>query len=879
MPTRNFTQPLIWLGAVVHPLFCYLMPVTAAQGTVPGCQLQAIKASGFSRDGDILIGGIFWVHFSTMQRDITFREIPEPATCQTFGLQNYQWIRAMMFAIEEINSDPAFLPNITLGFKIYDSCMLLQRSLTGTLWNLSGQEGLLPNYQHQKSLPTAAIIGDSGSTRSILLARILGLYRYPQISYHSTSPILSDRMQFPSFFRTIPSDDFQSDGLAQLLIHFGWTWVGILAADDDYGQQGSQLVQKELIKAGSCVAFAENILLSRSDKNAFHIAQVIKNSTAKAIVAFSSIAYMIPVLDELVRQNVTGNFLIASEAWSTYSLLSIDKYSEILAGTIGFAIHSGEMVGFQEYFTRIHPYTSPGDTFVKKFWEEAFACQWLGHQQFHASNNISKTCTGTENMGSLPLHSMIDFRTTYNIYSAVYATALSLRDLRMCVEGAGPFLHGSCANISDFRPWQLLHYIKNMRLRSEDTGTFFDKHGNPRALYDIVNWQADSEGTIRHVKVGSYDSNAAPGKTLTINDSAVLWASGSTEVPVSVCSPSCPIGFRKATSPGKPICCYQCVACLLGEIANQTDSIECYKCPWDQWPNDKRERCIPKFTDFLTYKGTFGSILAAISIFSSVIPLIILGLFIHYKDTPIIKASNANLSYLLLLSLNLCFLSSLAFIGYPTLEKCLVRQVAFGLTFALCISCILAKTTMVVIAFNATKPNSDLRRWARPKCAYLFISVCTLIQAVLCVAWLKFSPPFPANNTHTWPGMIIAECNEGSPIAFWCMLGYLGLLATISFIVAFLARNLPDSFNEAKYITFSMIAFLTVWLSFIPAYLSTRGKYMAGMESFAILSSSSSLVSCIFFPKCYTILFRSDMNTKEYLMGRGAGQSTKVKRM
>ncbi|XP_017948208.2 vomeronasal type-2 receptor 26-like [Xenopus tropicalis] len=286
------------------------------------------------------------------------------------------------------------------------------------------------------------------------------------------------------------------------------------------------------------------------------------------------------------------------------------------------------------------------------------------------------------------------------------------------------------------------------------------------------------------------------------------------------------------------------------------------------WPNLQQDRCLPRPTEFLSYENPLGYSLAAISMLSSMIPLVILGIFIHYKNTPIVKANNYSLSYFLLLSLFLCFLCSLGFIGYQQPEKCLLRQVAFGLVFALCISCVLAKTITVVIAFNATKPGSRLRKWTGVKVSYCVIMLCALIQMIDCVLWLIFSPPFHELDTDTQPGVIIANCNEGSPTAFWCMMGYLGLLASISFIVAFLARRLPDSFNEAKLITFSMLAFLSVWVSFIPAYLSARGMYTVAMEVFAILSSSWAVVGCIFVPKCYIILFRPNLNSREHLIGK-----------
>ncbi|MEE6505995.1 hypothetical protein FKM82_007448 [Ascaphus truei] len=429
-----------------------------------------------------------------------------------------------------------------------------------------------------------------------------------------------------------------------------------------------------------------------------------------------------------------------------------------------------------------------------------------------------------------------------------------------------------------YRYPQLLHYVKKVRMRtSSGRELFFNENGDPPAVYDIVNWQPSPEGGTKQVKVGSYDTGTAIGQVFTINASVVHWASGGSEVPLSLCSSSCPPGFRKAALRGKPVCCFECVLCPQGEISNQTDSIHCSKCPWDMWPNLQRDKCLPKYREFLSYDEPLGVTLAATSVSSSLVPVFMFGLFIHFKTTPIVRANNYTLSCLLLCSLSLCFLCSLAFIGYPQTEKCLLRQVAFGMVFALCVSCILAKTIMVVIAFKATKPGSNLRKWTSNRVSYIVVIFCILIQTFLCIFWLSFSPPFPEHNTQTKSGVIIIECNEGSPIVFWCMLGYLGMLATVSFIVAFLARQLPDSFNEAKFITFSMLAFLIVWVSYIPASLSARGKYTVAMEVFAILSSSWALLVCMFMPKCFIILFKPNMNSREHLMGKDRGRTHKVK--
>ncbi|XP_043943228.1 vomeronasal type-2 receptor 26-like [Protopterus annectens] len=298
------------------------------------------------------------------------------------------------------------------------------------------------------------------------------------------------------------------------------------------------------------------------------------------------------------------------------------------------------------------------------------------------------------------------------------------------------------------------------------------------------------------------------------------------------------------------------------------DSNNCFTCTAAYWPNEQQDACIQKSTDFLTFDEPLGKTLAALCTFTAFIPAAILLIFIKNKNTPIVKANNRELSYLLLFVLILCFLCSLLFIGQPTAITCLLRQVVFGISFALCVSCVLAKTMMVIIAFRATNPNSNLRQWVGPKLPNAVVFTCTLFQVVICSAWLASSPPFPEHNMTSQNGIIILECNEGSNVAFWFMLSYMGLLAVASFAMAFLTRNLPDSFNEAKFITFSMLVFLSVWLSFIPAYSSTKGKFLVAVEIFAIVTSSAGLLTCIFIPKCIIILLRPENNSKDYLMKR-----------
>uniref|UniRef100_A0A1B8Y497 G-protein coupled receptors family 3 profile domain-containing protein n=1 Tax=Xenopus tropicalis TaxID=8364 RepID=A0A1B8Y497_XENTR len=346
----------------------------------------------------------------------------------------------------------------------------------------------------------------------------------------------------------------------------------------------------------------------------------------------------------------------------------------------------------------------------------------------------------------------------------------------------------------------------------------------------------------------------------------------------SQCSSKCPPGYRKVPQKGAPPCCYDCTSCSEGEISNLTDMENCVTCLDYEWPNNGKTRCIEKPTDFLSYdRDSLTLVFNVITLILFVIALSILGTFISYRDTPVVKANNRSLSFILLVSIKLSFLSVFLFLGRPVDITCMLRQISFGITFSIAIACVLAKTIMVSVAFKATKPDSSWRKLAGAKLANTIVLVSSIIQVVISVIWLAISPPFAEQNIHSEPGKIIIQCNEGSVVAFYIVLSYMGLLASVSFIVAFLARSLPDSFNEAKYITFSMLLFCSVWITMIPAYLSTKGKYTVAVEIFAIISSSCGLLFCIFLPKCYIILLKPEMNTKLNLLGNKKKQCKSFK--
>ncbi|XP_056374347.1 vomeronasal type-2 receptor 26-like [Hyla sarda] len=402
------------------------------------------------------------------------------------------------------------------------------------------------------------------------------------------------------------------------------------------------------------------------------------------------------------------------------------------------------------------------------------------------------------------------------------------------------------------------HYLRRVHFRDplgEDV--HFNEKRELSSLYYILNYASLIERKMIYRVVGHFNASAQKGNQLLINNDMII--------PVSICSKPCLPGYKRILKPGIHKCCFECLPCSEGEISNETDSVSCRKCPEDQWPNDMNE-CVPKPIEFLSYKNDIAVLTVSILTFLCFLKTsTILGIFILFRDTPVVRANNQTLSFILLVSIMLSFLCVFLFLGRPTHVTCMLRQTSFGIIFSVAISSILAKTIMVYMAFKATKPGSSWRKFIGVKITNCIVFFCSFLQVLLSIIWLSTSPPFPEKNSHIYKDKIIFQCNEGFMLAFSILLGYMGLLAAISFIVAFLARNLPDRFNEAKNITFSMLVVCSVWVAFIPSYMSVTGKNTVLVEIFAIISSSVGILGCIFFPKCFIILVRPELNTKSGL--------------
>ncbi|XP_070795147.1 vomeronasal type-2 receptor 26-like [Pituophis catenifer annectens] len=814
--------------------------------------------------GDFFLGGIVPPRPGLLHREKFDKFLFNQPVLK--GFNTYWFLLSFLFTIREINRNPQVLPNITLGYDIYENYYHARMTADALADLLSTGQANVPNYICGREKRLLAVIEGAESDISEQISTMSSLYKMPQVSYGFVSETLNDKTRFPFIYRMVPKEDYLYWGIAKLLQHFGWNWVGLLAPDTDNGRRFLRTFNPILTRNTICAAFSVSIptlpwnmqLLDNAPFNLWnHVSVLIYYGESQY---FSRLILILHKHVERAVKPLLAKVWITTAMWDLFMNLSYETLSpRHLQGFFSFLIHTEKRPQYV-YETFFIP--------MQRFGRVAFSCSYSKHL-FSVKGRIR--CRENEDLETLQ-EDVIEktlAQDGYGIYNLAWAVARASHAAYLSRSRQKTMKERDHRLV--LQTWQLHPFLGDSHFYNTCMeGVFLDEKGQFTAKFDTVNWVTFPNESFKAIKFGRIDRPwRSKDMDFILEQEAMNWSQRFNQsLPRSRCTESCLPGQAKMVLEGRPLCCYGCASCAEGTISTQEDAEKCTRCPEDQHPNKDQTECIPKKVTFLSYKEDLGIILASFSLILSLVTAFVLAIFIKFLETPIVKANNRDLSYILLVSLLLSFLTSLLFIGHPRAATCLLRQTSFSIIFSVAVSSILAKTITVVLAFLATRPGNAVRRWLGKTLANCIVLSGSGLQAIICTIWLGVSPPFPESDMHSQTEQIVLQCNEGSVTMFYGALSYMGFLAAICFTVAFLARNLPGAFNEAKLITFSMLVFCSVWVSFVPTYLSTKGKYMVAVQVFSILASSAGLLGCIFIPKCYIILLRSDLNTKEQLTAK-----------
>ncbi|KAB0364627.1 hypothetical protein FD754_008783 [Muntiacus muntjak] len=381
----------------------------------------------------------------------------------------------------------------------------------------------------------------------------------------------------------------------------------------------------------------------------------------------------------------------------------------------------------------------------------------------------------------------------------------------------------------------LVYYMKTLKFTTHNGMRIeIDDNGDVTGYYDILNWRLDDNGEVAFVKVGEYIVTDSKFELVMIKNATIFWNTESSGrqrallmcciyLPHPVCTDVCQPGTWKGIRHGEPICCFDCIPCADGHMSREPDrddhfsltlkcnpssvlcslgQRECDQCGEGYWSNAQKSECVLKEVEFLAYSEAPGFTLVILSIFGALVVLAVTTVYVMHRHTTLVMPNDRELRFLIQVSL-----------------------ITLALGFSLCLSCILGKTISLFSAYRISKSKTR------------FISIRPLYRKnIVLTSVIALNPPRVYKNMESQNIKIILECNEGS----------------VEFLCSIFGMDLPqDNYYEGKCIAFGMLVFFfIIWISFVPAYLSTKGKFKVAMEIFAILASSYGLLGCTFAPKC-----------------------------
>ncbi|XP_063353830.2 G-protein coupled receptor family C group 6 member A-like [Pelmatolapia mariae] len=792
--------------------------------------------------GNIIIGGLFPIHLKSIRTNTS-----APLSCQDYDIQMFLRSQVMIYAIREIN-----LPNITIGYDIYDTCGDVGLALRATLQLLKNQSDpqscLVPaDAQSKLTEPeTKVVIGERTSEASIAVARLVALSSVAQISYGSTSEVLSRKYKFPTFLRTVPSDEYQTRGIVELVKTFYWQTVIIVGSDDEYGKYGSDSLVKTFSKTDICIEFVHilsadfNANGSKTQTELTELLEKTENSSAEAIILFTKEINVEIILKGAINHKFNRTW-IASDTWSSSPKIFAIPGIQLAGQVFGFIFKQNEVPGFKDYVMSMFNGTQK-NAFVEYHLTQHPLCSNQSEEIKVNNCSPNNQLESNQCLGTSFLANCIDKEESYNIYLAVQVIVEGLRNLLKCDDH-------HCERSSKFTASELLSEIQKVNFTVGTTRIFFNSDGDPSLGYDIVYWNmSEFNKGVQIQTIGEYLPN---GKITKVPESLVhlINHTGSAYNCAKTCDPGQELTKTK-------ICCKVCVSCADGAFSPGNGSA-CKPCANNQYSiAEQRDQCFNKTDEFLLWTDPFSVILSSLAVVGIIATVVFAVLFAVYLKTPIVKAVGGYLCFLELFSLVAGFCLTFTFIGKPTEKIHCVGVPLFGVSFTLCISCILANLLQILVAFNFDlNVESWIKKLNKP---LLVVTIVSGIQLALSVSWLIVKPPIPKEM----PGKvtILQQCETQSPEYFIAMLAYNAFLGFICFVFAFKGKQLPDLYKNASLITISMLLFVVIWIIFLPIYLTLTGKYKPAVQSAAILTSCFSVLGCHLAPKCYIMLFRKELN-------------------
>ena len=857
------------LIALIAQLFCVAL---IAKGQEPP---RSIAYIGTGVNGSmkrevgsdvIVLGGLFNIHRFNGN---------SCAGIYDFGIHT---VEAMVLTVHNINSNSSFLPGVTLQFEIRDACSNINIALEQCLKYVCtrGSESTT-RFDNETVLGISGVVGASFSSQSIAIARLLRLFYIPQISYAATADVLSDKSTFDYFLRTIPPDSLQARAIVDIIDHFNWTYVITIHTGDIYGREGAKAIAKELdhlrdnSSTTTCIAMQSiELQTNAKDEDYDHAIEMINQEwirNATVVVIFGQAETAMGILTAVSRKRTTDqefsskNFTwIGSDGWGDRVH---EDLRDVAYGSLSVFPRSTRSELFDDYFKSLHPNTYTANPWFIEHWENFFNCTLRNKSGFEICQIENQSIThesGYQQSSYVPF--AID---------AVYAFAHAVHDLQQDFCHGGP---GLCEEIVDsgsdygkaIKGDLLLEYLYKVSFASKSDVVSFDENGDRRGGYLVTNLQKTSDGRFIYQVVGHWDEAPLNRNSRLDIFGDILWSHDDSSAPVSICSEPCGDGAYPEPLPDQAACCWVCRPCPGDNVVSS--GLACVECGLGETPNDMKTECVEIQPTYLSWSHWWSIFVLILTILGIIATTAIAVVFIIHYQHKLIKASSRELTAILLTGLMLCYLLPFFFIAKPSPWTCGIRRFGVGFCFSVCYSALLVKTNRIHRIFNRSSVSIQAPSLISPMSQVFFTSLLISVQVVIAAVWLIAEVPSVTYDYNRFSTEL--KCGESPYIGLSISLGYNFLLLVVTTYFAIRTRKVPENFNEAKFISFTMYTLCVLWLAFIPTYFATTSVlgtiYETGSLMLAIILNATVTLCILFLPKVYGLFSTKKEDTPKSRM-------------
>ncbi|XP_028266091.1 taste receptor type 1 member 2-like [Parambassis ranga] len=787
-----------------------------------------VPASEFQLEGDYFIGGLFDIHQVGGPKR---HDRPEAIDCsrQPLILSSYRRFQLMRFSVEEINNSTDLLPDVSLGYEMIDHCSDIE-NIPGALNLISVNNSIQPWVKPHKNVSKViAVVGTYTSTETLTVAPLFMTDLIPMVTYGAASSVFSEKQNFPSLLRTVLSSRDVVEVIIAILQQFSWHWVGFLYSDNDYGKDGLQLFTDKIKNTEICLAYT--IGLSH-DTNYSSVFKQLMAQKVGVIAVFAPEWHAEDLIRSAIQLNVTKKVWIAGDAWSLNKRLPKEKGIQNIGTVLGVSEPKMEIPGFNDFLFSVKHLAHCENAELQMFCNQICNCSGLSAEDAIAA----------------------DPSFSFPVYSAVYSIAHALHSAMQCKAG------GCNGNITVY-PHMVLSELKKLDFTLLNQNIQFDKNGDCMfGSYSIVFW--NHRGAAQ--EVGFYRFH--PSLEFFINVTDIQWYTKG-EVPTSLCSPECPVGYKKKQD-GLHKCCFICEICPHGAYINSTkDPYSCIYCKDTEWSEEGSTSCSVRTVEYLSFTDVEAvAIMFGNGAFVCLTTVVCVLFAINY-NTPVVRSAGGPMCFLILGCLSLCSVSVFFYFGTPTVTSCILRSLPFLLFYTVCLACFVVRAFQIVCIFKmAAKFPKFHSWWMKYQGQWLIISAAFFTQVFLIFFGFYFAPPVPYNETVWYPDKIILSCDINLHTFWGCMIFPL-ILCSLCFIFSYMGKDLPKNYNEAKAITYCLFLLICTWIVFATVRILYRGKYIQVLSALAVLSSLYSFLLWYFFPKCSIIIFQPHKNTQQHFQG------------